>query len=174
MACLTGQDRFFDTIRDFIRSLVTPMVRLATIYEYEIATVTDNAYDLTPVDGTAGLPQLPDVKIKPGIGGLTVEMTVGALVYVAFVNGKSTRPFIVSVGGSDDPDFVPTSMSLDAGSVEIAPGGGTVSLSTPSLLPVGPVTGRVVRYGDLYTVGTPGSTIPLTFAGVAPISKVSA
>jgi hypothetical protein len=74
-------DRLLDDLRAIVRETFPRLAYLGT-YEYVVFEASAPTYNLKPTDPKAGLPALPDVRVKPGIPGLTSSMVVDALVYV--------------------------------------------------------------------------------------------
>lgn len=120
-------DRLLDDLRAIVRETFPRLAYLGT-YEYVIFEASAPTYNLKPTDPKAGLPPLPNVRLKPGIPGLTTAMVVGAFVYVTFADSDPARPIILAVSGPDDDDggFTPTSIALDAGEILLGGAGGRV------------------------------------------------
>lgn len=115
----SGQSRRREALRRLVLALL-PELRWAGVYEYRIVQQHSERLDLQPVLSSLGLPDLPLVRVRPGIPGAKADHKLGALVLVAFANRDPARPVIVSFDDADSPGFIPDSVSLCAGSTGVA------------------------------------------------------
>lgn len=170
--------RLAAAIRAVVRELF-PNLELIGPKEYRVAAVhSAGAFvDATPVDGSLGLPPISRAPFL-GAPGLAAEVQLGSRVLVAFVDASPSKPVVMATEGQDGSGFIPTTALLDAsGTIRIGEhssivrmGSGSETLSSAQAA----LEGRVVRYGDPITFGTPGSTLPISFAAPSPVSKVRA
>lgn len=120
-----------------------PNRKFRATWEYRLVTKTGNRVNLQPVLTSSGMPDLQNVKIRPGLAGSKSSLALGCVVLVTFVNGEPNKPQVTSVEDADGGGFLPLTTSIDAQS--------TVNL--------GGATSPVARLGDV--------------AGIWPISTVT-
>lgn len=112
-------------------------------WEYRLVTKSGNRVNLQPVLTSSGMPDLSNVKIRPGLAGSKSSLALGCVVLVTFVNGSPNKPQVTSVEDADGGGFLPLTTSIDAQT--------TVNL--------GGASSPVARLGDV--------------AGIYPISTVT-
>ncbi len=128
------------------------------LYEYRVVLQAGPRVDLQIVDPKTGMPDLPQVVSRLGLGAKTT-FKLGASVLVSFVDGKQSRPVILHVAGETDPGWTPDSIDVDADEINL-----------------GDALGTVLREGDTINVGVATGVVTIvTGQGVPPSpSKVKA
>ena len=89
----------------------TAPMRFFAPWEYRVVLQHADRLDLQIVRVSTGMPDLRSVPLRSGLLGENVDVTLGALCIVAFINGDRTRPIVV--GG--DYNAPPTLAKLAGG-----------------------------------------------------------
>ena len=157
----TTADRALAAFRALVRSVFPGLVHIF-VHEYSVIFSDGATFAGVPTDPTLS-PELPtNVPYSPSLAGSSVVVAQGTLAHVIFVNGDPSKPRCV---GFDLPQ-VPTSVTIDAkSSVAIAPSSGAI-MGSPT------TAKRLVREGDVYTVGTASG--PITFVSTTQASGPTA
>jgi hypothetical protein len=110
-------DRLLHVIKVLVREVLNttpPCHDFMALYRYRVVRMVANRAELQAVRKGAGLPDTLPVSIHPGMAGLAANLTPGALVLVAFIEGDPTQPIITHFATQDEPGFLPVSLALDA------------------------------------------------------------
>lgn len=133
-------DRLYDAIRKIIKS---ELPDFPGVYEYAIQSVnSDGSVDIDPTDTTIGLPSHKKIKLEE-----SVKPTVGNTCYLVFVNGKSSRPLILSCTPTNEEVDLDATALLKLGKsapvVQIAGGGQPVARMGDAILAAGIFAGTI-------------------------------
>ncbi len=139
-------------LRRIARAAALPQHRFHGLYEYRVTGSDGNTWHLQATDPGAGVPDLMEVPLKPGMPGANSDLTDGSRVLVQFVNANPGRPVITQFEDPDADGWSPTSVELTGTSVTI--GNGALSTALGSAPRLG-----VARLTDAVTVGGFGGTI---------------
>ncbi len=90
-------------------------------WDYRVVQVSGERFDLQTVRVSTGMPDLRLVPIRPGVSGCKAHPKLGSLVLVGFVNGDPARPIATSFDDADSPGFIPSELSLQAGTTGTDP-----------------------------------------------------
>lgn len=135
-------NRLIAAVRAIIRAEF-PNYTYNGIYEYAIQSVSGNLVAADPTDTTLGLTHIGGIELRPSLLGETVTPVPGDLILVGFINGIPTRPFAISLVGTN------TKASFDAVQIEVG---------RPALLPAARVTDPVLVAGWMAGNIVQGST----------------
>lgn len=86
--------------------------RLHGHYRYRVVRMAGDRVELQAVRKVVGLPDLLPLSAWPGIAGAHAELTPGAEVLVAFIEGDRAQPAVVAFAGKDGVGFVPVRLTL--------------------------------------------------------------
>jgi hypothetical protein len=87
--------------------------RLYGHYRYRVVSqALDTRVSLQAVRAIAGLPDSPTISQWPGLAGCKLDLTPGAEVLVAFIEGDPAQPVLTHYAGPDGPGFAPIAMTL--------------------------------------------------------------
>ncbi len=75
-------------------------------WEYRVVQRNGERMHLQVVRVSSGLPDLLNVRVRPGVAGLRAHPKVGGSVLVSFINGDPARPVVTSFDDADSPGFV--------------------------------------------------------------------
>jgi hypothetical protein len=90
---------------------------LLGLYRYRVVRMAgDGRASLQSVRRAAGLPDIEPISQWPGVAGAHAELTPGAEVLVAFVEGDRAQPVVTHYAGKDGAGFVPVSLTLGGSS----------------------------------------------------------
>lgn len=78
-----------------------PFRKFRGVTEYRVVTREGKRLNLQPVLTSLGMPDLPRVKVRPGVAGMETIVPLGSVVLVAFVNSDPGRPYVC---GFEDPE----------------------------------------------------------------------
>lgn len=135
----TALDRTLVSLRALVLSFL-PALKYWIVHEYSVHESDGATFSGLPTDATFS-PQLPTrVPYAPALAGATCIVPQGTLAYVGFANADPSKPYLVRFGAG----ATSTTTTIDAGTVNIGDG-----------------FARIVREGDVYTVGV--ATGPITF-----------
>ncbi len=81
-------------------------------YEFRVVTQAGERLNLQPVRASAGLPDLANVPVRPGVSGCRANVMLGELVMVAFADADPSRPFVFAHDSADSPGWMPLSLEL--------------------------------------------------------------
>lgn len=133
-------NRLIEAVRAIIRAEF-PDYTYTGIYEYAIQSIGGAFVSADPTDTTIPLPHIDHVELRPSLLGENVLPIVGQIILVGFVNGKQSRPYVISVLGT------PLTSAFDA-SVSITIGGSGALPSarmTDAVLVAGFMAGNIVQ-----------------------------
>ncbi len=83
------------------------------LYRYRVvAMAADGRVSLQAVRRAAGLPDIEPISQWPGVAGTHAQLTPGAEVLVAFVEGDRAQPVVTHYAGRGGIGFVPVSLTL--------------------------------------------------------------
>lgn len=128
-------DPVLGAISNIVEAL-TDKHRYFAPWEYRVVQRTGERLDLQIVRVSSGMPDLRNVRIRPGVAGLRMRPKLGSLVIVAFVNGDPARPIVTAFDDAESPGFIPDETAVAAVAVLL----GSTSASDP-----------IVRKSDLQT-----------------------
>lgn len=112
------------------------------LWEYRVVAMSGERVDLQAVDKSAGLPDLAQVSMWPGVAGVHAELAPGAEVLVQFIEGDRTRPVVTLFGGNGTPGWLPDTLTLGGTSgPPIAREGDTVEVLLPPAIFTGTING---------------------------------
>jgi hypothetical protein len=113
-------------------SQLDPDRKFRGVSEYRVIGIEGKRLNLQPVRRSTGMPDLPRVRIRPGVPGCDATVALGAIVFVAFADADESMPFVISFDDPEAANFQPTSLSLlakaSAGGEHIATVEGTTLL----------------------------------------------
>ena len=149
---LTGTtDRFLGALQAFIQRQVAP-ARYYGRYEYTISNPSSSTVDASPVDSTAGLPDLQNVPIvADSISSYTPPD--GGTCHVMFLNGLPTKPICVWTAEA------PTMASLLQGTNPVARLGDQTQSFLPPTLPLMGFVNGTTPFAGTVTIATPISGV---------------
>lgn len=142
-------NRIIDSIRRIIRAEF-PNYMFHGIYEYAIQAVnSDDTVNIDPTDTTLGLPSHRNIRLQE-----EVKPTVGNLCLLVFVNGKPSKPLVLSSNYTNDETTIDATTLLELGpsslQVQIAGGGQPVGRVGDTILAGGFLAGTITS-GSLKT-----------------------
>lgn len=135
----TPLDRAAAALRIFVAS-VFPQALYWIVHEYAVTESDGATFSGKPTDPSFSPPLPQRVPYAPALAGASCVVHAGTLAYVGFANADPGKPFLVRFGAGASS----TTTTIDAGTVNIGDG-----------------YARIVREGDVYTVGA--ATGPITF-----------
>lgn len=109
--------------------------RLFGLWRYRVVTLSGDRVNLQPINLAAGLPDLANISMVPGVAGAHAELALGAEVLVEFIEGKRTAPVITHFAGKDGNGFVPVRLTL--GSAAAAPNAARQGDAVRVTIPIG-------------------------------------
>jgi hypothetical protein len=115
LAWCGGDERSAGRLSELWRRLANRVVddSLFGLYRYRVvAMAADGRVSLQSVRRASGLPDIEPISQWPGVPGAFSELTPGAEVLVAFVEGDRSSPVITHYAGKDGAGFVPVSLTL--------------------------------------------------------------
>jgi hypothetical protein len=136
-----------------------PNRKFRATWEYRLVTKSGNRVNLQPVLTSSGMPDLQNVKIRPGVAGAKNSLALGCLVLVTFVNGSPNQAQVTGVEDADGGGFLPLTTSIDSQATTSIHAGTTTSVDAGTTVELGGATSPVARLGDI--------------AGIWPISTVT-
>ncbi len=137
-----------------------PDLRFRGVSEYRVVTQTGARLNLQAIKVSLGMPDLTNVRVRPGVAGCKATVALGSSVLVAFVDSDPGRPVVVGFEDADGAGYAPTRLDL-VGTSDVA-------------VAVNALAGRVVRYGDTITFGVAGVDGPIVAAAPVTASRVRA
>jgi hypothetical protein len=143
---------------DLIHQILPDLAFLGT-YEYRVVSQSGERVALQAVGSALGLPDLANVRVRPGVAGARADLALGTLVLVAFIDADPARPAVVGFEDADGGGFAPTRLDLV---------GEDDAVTSP-----GDALGRVVRYGDPITFPSPGPGV-IALPATGSLSRVFA
>lgn len=162
-----GQDNRVLRAFDALVRRALPKQRYIGFFRYRVIAMSSGRADLQVVDPSIGLPDLTLVRLAPGMAGMTAELTLGAVVIVAFIEGDPSMPFIAHYSTTDDAAYAPESITITSNAISLGDDGGTAVALAPPL-----VTWTAAVRAALASASPP-ITVPGLDAGVAA-TKVKA
>lgn len=108
-------DPVLGAISNIVEAL-TDKHRYFAPWEYRVVQRTGERLVLQIVRVSSGMPNLENVRIRPGVAGLRMRPKLGSLVIVSFVNGDPARPIVTAFDDAESPGFVGEDLYLQAGS----------------------------------------------------------
>lgn len=115
LAWCGGSGRSAGRLAELWRRLATRVSSdsLFGLYRYRVVSMAvDGRVTLQGVRKAAGLPDIASISQWPGVAGAHAELTPGAEVLVAFVEGDRTMPVVTHYAGKDGAGFVPVTLTL--------------------------------------------------------------
>lgn len=146
-----------------------PRAPYAFLYRYRVVQLSGDRLVLQVVKRAPGLPDILPISIWPGAAGVSFDCAAGCTVLVAFIEGDPSLPVVVAFEPEGGPKFKPVNLSADVTGIAdpLFPG-----IFNP--IKLGDGAARVVRHGDIVSVGTAAGTIQITGTTVGTgLSKVS-
>lgn len=147
------ESRDIAAIRAVVEAL-DPFRRFRGVTEYRVVTREGKRLNLQPVLSSLGMPDLPRVKVRPGVAGMEAIVPLGSVVLVAFVNSDPGRPYVCGFDDAEGPGFgsgaefvarVGDSVSVTLTSLPVTGGGGgTVSGTASGTITSGSATVKAV------------------------------
>lgn len=119
------ESRDIAAIRAVVEAL-DPFRKFRGVTEYRVVTREAKRLNLQPVLTSLGMPDLPRVRIRPGVAGMETIVPLGSLVLVAFVNSDPGRPYVCGFEDPEGPGF-------GTGAEFVARVGDAVSISAAAL-----------------------------------------
>jgi len=87
--------------------------KLLAHYRYRVVSMaSDGRCALQAVRKAAGLPDIQPIAQWPGVAGVHAELTPGAEVLVAFIEGNPAMPIVTHYAGKSGVGFVPVSLVI--------------------------------------------------------------
>lgn len=90
-------------------------------WEYRVVLRSGERLDLQAVRVSSGMPDLRNVRIRPGLAGGRAHPKLGSTVLVSFVNGDPSRPVVTAFDEQDGAGWIPDEIALQAGTTGAAP-----------------------------------------------------
>lgn len=90
-------------------------------WEYRVVRRSGERLDLQAVRVSSGMPDLRNVRIRPGLAGGRAHPMLGSTVLVSFIDGDPSRPVVTAFDEQDGPGWVPDEIAVQAGSTGAAP-----------------------------------------------------
>lgn len=90
-------------------------------WEYRVVLRSGERLDLQAVRVSSGMPDLRNVRIRPGLAGGRAHPKLGSTVLVSFVNGDPSRPVVTAFDEQDGAGWVPDEIALQAGTTGASP-----------------------------------------------------
>lgn len=94
---------------------ITADHRFFAPWEYRVVQRTGERLDLQPVRVSSGMPDLTNVRVRPGVAGIKARPKLGSLVLVSFVDGDAARPVVTSFDDPESPGWLPDDISVMGG-----------------------------------------------------------
>jgi len=95
---------------DAIWRALDPRRAYRGVYEYRIVSVSGDTLNLQPARVSSGAPDLSEVPIRPGMGGIRADHKDGALVLVCFADSDPGRPQVFAHDAVGAPGWMPTTL----------------------------------------------------------------
>lgn len=96
-----------------------PRVPYLGKYEFRVVAQSGMTLALQPVRASTGLHDLDGVPMRPGMAGLSAEVTPGSLVLVEFIEGDPSRPVVTGFDDPASPGWRPPKLTLSSPAIEI-------------------------------------------------------
>jgi hypothetical protein len=158
-----------DTMRRAVLSLL-PELALVGTWRYRVIQQVGERLSLQVVTPRPGLPDAVFVPVAPGTPGLKALLALGSEVGVTFIDRDPSLPAVTHQPAASGAGWLPRELDADASDVvRVGATAELVELGSGDDDP-SEQEGRVVRYGDVVTVGV--ATGSITTAG--PVSRVRA
>lgn len=149
-----------------------PRYPFGFLYRYRVIQMSATRVALQAVRRAAGLPDVLPASVWPGMAGLGGDLTPGAVVLVAFVEGDPALPVVVAHSPEAAPGWKPVELRLDGGVVRLADGDSAVARKGDS-------ASTWLRFTPMTSLewapdngGTPGTWFPVTAAGTKVSSVI--
>lgn len=162
--CGTSQNSTAE-IQNVLRAIVnrTSDRRIWGKWRYRVVKMAGRRVSLQAVNRSAGLPDIPNVRMHFGLPGSKATLTEGSIVTVEFLEGDPDLPRVTGYAGDEDARSRAVELVLggEENAQEIACKGDTVKCPLPPAVLSGtaliggtptPITG-VVQFSSAYTVG---------------------
>lgn len=110
-----GGSRSAGRLAELLTRVVTRVADapLHGLYRYRcVSMASDGRVSLQAVRRAAGLPDIEPISQWPGVPGAFPELTPGAEVLVAFIEGDRAQPVVTHYAGKDGAGFVPAQLTL--------------------------------------------------------------
>lgn len=107
------QSRRLSALARIVEAL-DPWRKFRGVEEFRVVGQSGERLHLQPVRTISGLPDLENVPVRPGMSGMRAQMTLGALVLVAFPGGDPSRPNVISHDDPDSAGWMPLFLKLGA------------------------------------------------------------
>lgn len=119
---IADTSRLSEALRRIVEAL-TAGSKFHALWEYRVIQTQagGNRLDLQITRVSSGMPDLRNVRIRPGVAGASATPQPGSLVEVAFLNGDPAQPRVVGFDDQDGAGRVATSIALQAGACGISP-----------------------------------------------------
>jgi hypothetical protein len=115
IAALCGGEAAGDArLAGLLRSIIARATdgKLFGAYRYRVLKMSADRVDLQAVRKDAGLPDVANVSMWPGVAGSHATLTPGAEVLVQFIEGDRTMPIVTHFAGKDGTGFAPVLVTL--------------------------------------------------------------
>jgi len=158
-----------DLVRRAILAML-PELALAGTWRYRVVQQVGERLSLQAVAPRPGLPDAVFVPVAPGTPGLKSLVALGAEVGVTFLDRDPSLPVVTHHPAASGAGWLPRELDADASDVvRVGATADLVELGSGDDAPSAQL-GRVVRYGDVVTVGIATGGI----ATAGPVSRVRA
>jgi hypothetical protein len=129
-----GGDKAHSRIGRALRSIAreaTNKTAFHGLYRFRVVQMNGTRVDLQAVRKQAGLPDTLPVDVWPGMAGLfSSQLTPGALVLVAFIEGEPSAPIISHFEPKGGGGFLPINLLIDATTLlELGPSAAGVAIA---------------------------------------------
>lgn len=115
-------DRFLQRFVAIVRAIMRPTF-FHGLYEFRVRGGSGGYLDLDPSKKSLGLPPLNNVPVRVGVYGARGTPTNGTSVYVGFVNGDPSIPFVDGFAGEwEGASSIPSESSIFANVVKLGDG----------------------------------------------------
>lgn len=136
-------------------------------WEYRVVLRTGERLDLQAVRVSSGMPDLRNVRIRPGLAGGRAHPKLGSTVLVSFVNGDPSRPVVTGFDEQDGAGWVPDEIALQAGTTGASPTEHATSAEALVLFVYESLLALATPLGGAAAVGLALKTALLAIAGTS-------
>lgn len=114
--------RLFSLVAAYVRASL-PELPFLGMYRYRViqANSGDNRWELQAMSASQRLPDIQPAAVHPGVAGIVAKLPTGTTVLVQFVEGNPALPVITHFEAADGAGFIPTELTLCAGSTGASP-----------------------------------------------------
>lgn len=111
---IADTSRLSEALRRIVQSF-TAGSKFCAPWEYRVVQVVGDRLNLQATRASSGMPDLQNVRIRPGVSGVKSHPPLGSLVEVHFVNGDPSQPRVCGFDDQDGAGAVAQDLTLQAG-----------------------------------------------------------